>query len=441
LPVQPLPSAIPAASASVFELEEEPAPELEPAEAALLESMPDPLANKHRAADSIPTPAKEYPWQPIARPVAGAMATALQRAVETAGKSEGASSAVSKIPASAVSVSATPVGASHTSSMASGQAAAAAPAKESPAPEPEQKTETQQVEPPTFSSLGTPSREPASAGGKKTILIAAAILVAVAALGYVGWTKLHPLNRTSVAPKLTAPVPAPVQVQPPTAAAVPPAASPAQDMASTPTPSQSDASAAASPVEQMPDITLSATEARPPAPKKSTSIVVSNPVVKTPSNTKTPTLMVVRNQPAVPAQPSPAPEEPVQPPAPGSVGNASDQTSDQAISGMMSAAAAVNLPQPAQLKVSQGVSQGLLIKSVAPVYPAAARQMRIQGAVELRANIGKDGSIKEVKLISGDPVLSHAAIDAVKQWKYKPYYLGDQPVEIQTQITVNFKLP
>ncbi len=151
--------------------------------------------------------------------------------------------------------------------------------------------------------------------------------------------------------------------------------------------------------------------------------------------------MVVRNQPAVPAQPSPAPEEPVQPPAPGSVGNASDQTSDQAISGMMSAAAAVNLPQPAQLKVSQGVSQGLLIKSVAPVYPAAARQMRIQGAVELRANIGKDGSIKEVKLISGDPVLSHAAIDAVKQWKYKPYYLGDQPVEIQTQITVNFKLP
>jgi protein TonB len=190
----------------------------------------------------------------------------------------------------------------------------------------------------------------------------------------------------------------------------------------------------------MPDITLSTTEARPPAPKKSTSIVVSDPVVKTPSNTKTPTLMVVRNQAPVPAQPSPAPEESAQPPAPGSVGNASDQTSDQAISGIMSTAA-VNLPQPAQLKVSQGVSQGLLIKSVAPVYPAAARQMRIQGAVELRANIGKDGSIKEVKLISGDPVLSHAAIDAVKQWKYKPYYLGDQPVEIQTQITVNFKLP
>jgi protein TonB len=104
---------------------------------------------------------------------------------------------------------------------------------------------------------------------------------------------------------------------------------------------------------------------------------------------------------------------------------------------------AVNLPQPApqKLRISQGVSQGLLIKSVDPVYPALARQMRIQGSVELLASIGKDGSITAVKLLSGDSVLSHAAIDAVKQWKYKPYYLGDQPVAIQTQITVKFKLP
>jgi protein TonB len=108
----------------------------------------------------------------------------------------------------------------------------------------------------------------------------------------------------------------------------------------------------------------------------------------------------------------------------------------------MMSTAAVNLPQHTQqVKVSQGVSQGLLIKSVDPVYPPLAKQMRIQGAVELLANIGKDGSIRTVKLISGDSVLSRAAIDAVKQWKYKPYYLGDQPVEIQTQITVNFKLP
>jgi protein TonB len=104
---------------------------------------------------------------------------------------------------------------------------------------------------------------------------------------------------------------------------------------------------------------------------------------------------------------------------------------------------AASLPHQAaqQLKVSQGVSQGLLIKSVPPVYPALARQMRVQGSVELLANIGKDGSITKVSAISGDGVLARAAIDAVKQWKYKPYYLDDQPVEIQTQITVNFKLP
>ena len=98
-------------------------------------------------------------------------------------------------------------------------------------------------------------------------------------------------------------------------------------------------------------------------------------------------------------------------------------------------------PAPQKLKVSQGVSQGLLIKNVDPVYPALARQMRIQGSVELMANIGKDGSITAVKLLSGDSVLSQAAINAVKQWKYKPYYLDDQPVAIQTQITVKFKLP
>jgi len=439
LPLQPLPSPIPAVSASVFEVEEEPAPKPEPAEAALLESMPDPLGNKYRAPDSIPAPgiSKEYPWQPIAKPAAGPMATALQQAAEAAGRSEVDSSA-SKTAASAASVTDVPMGHSYTSSMTSGQAVAAAPAKESP--EPTEKTKTRQVDPPTFSSLGATSGEPASGGGKKIILIAAAVLVAAAAVGYVGWTKMHPVNGTSVAQKLTAPMQtAPVQVQPPTPAEVPPAATPAQDMATTPTPPQPDASASASPVAQMPDITLSTTETQPPAPKKSTSIVVSHTVVKTHSNAKTQAPMVVRNEAPSLAQPSSAHEEPAQPPAPGSLGD-SEQGNDQAISGMLNSAA-VNLPRPAQVKVSQGVSQGLLIKSVEPVYPPTARQMRIQGAVQLLANIGKDGSIKGVQLISGDSVLSRAAMDAVKQWKYKPYYLDDQPVEIQTQITVNFKLP
>jgi protein TonB len=93
------------------------------------------------------------------------------------------------------------------------------------------------------------------------------------------------------------------------------------------------------------------------------------------------------------------------------------------------------------LNVSQGVSQGLLIKKVQPVYPATAMHMHVEGSVQLMATIGKNGNITSVKTISGEPQLAKAALDAVKQWKYKPYYLNGDPVEIQTQITVNFKLP
>jgi protein TonB len=94
-----------------------------------------------------------------------------------------------------------------------------------------------------------------------------------------------------------------------------------------------------------------------------------------------------------------------------------------------------------RLNVSQGVSRGLLIKQVQPKYPQAALQMRLEGTVELAATISKDGNVAAVKILSGDPQLSKAAADAVKQWKYKPYLLNGSPFEIETQITVNFKLP
>jgi TonB family protein len=93
------------------------------------------------------------------------------------------------------------------------------------------------------------------------------------------------------------------------------------------------------------------------------------------------------------------------------------------------------------LNVSQGVSQGLLIKKVQPNYPASALRMHVEGSVQLLATIAKTGNITSVKVISGETVLAKAAMEAVKQWKYKPYYLNGEPVEIQTQITVNFKLP
>ena len=95
---------------------------------------------------------------------------------------------------------------------------------------------------------------------------------------------------------------------------------------------------------------------------------------------------------------------------------------------------------PQRVRVSQGVTQGLLIHKVQPNYPPLARQARIQGSVVLQAVISKDGAIENLRLVSGHPMLAPAAIDAVKQWRYKPYILNGEPVEVETQITVNFTL-
>src|SRR3954466_7069854 len=95
---------------------------------------------------------------------------------------------------------------------------------------------------------------------------------------------------------------------------------------------------------------------------------------------------------------------------------------------------------PQRVRVSQGVSQGLLVRKVNPAYPPLARQARIQGQVVLQAEISKDGSIANLRLVSGHPMLAPAAIEAVKQWKYKPYFLNGEPVEVETQIQVNFTL-
>lgn len=91
--------------------------------------------------------------------------------------------------------------------------------------------------------------------------------------------------------------------------------------------------------------------------------------------------------------------------------------------------------------VSQGVSQGLVIKKVQPTYPGNALRVQLEGSVHLLATIGKSGNITKVKTLGGEPLLAQAATEAVKQWKYKPYLLNGEPVEIQTQITINFKLP
>jgi protein TonB len=101
---------------------------------------------------------------------------------------------------------------------------------------------------------------------------------------------------------------------------------------------------------------------------------------------------------------------------------------------------APHIATPQRVRVSSGVSSGLLIRKVNPTYPPLARQARIQGTVILQAQISKDGSIENLTLVSGHPMLAPAAIEAVKQWKYKPYLLNGEPVEVDTQVQVNFTL-
>ncbi len=102
----------------------------------------------------------------------------------------------------------------------------------------------------------------------------------------------------------------------------------------------------------------------------------------------------------------------------------------------------INVPKLAvsKVRVSSGVAEGMLIQQVKPQYPASAKLARIEGKVVLQAVIGKDGTIQNLHVISGHPLLTPAAIDAVKQWRYKPYYLNAEPVEVETQIVVNFLL-
>jgi len=95
---------------------------------------------------------------------------------------------------------------------------------------------------------------------------------------------------------------------------------------------------------------------------------------------------------------------------------------------------------PKRVRVSSGVTTGLLVYKVQPAYPFDARQARIQGVVVLKAIISKEGRIKDLQLIAGPKELAEAAIGAVQQWRYRPYLLMGNPVEVETQIQVNFQL-
>ncbi|MBZ5660891.1 MAG: energy transducer TonB [Acidobacteriia bacterium] len=92
------------------------------------------------------------------------------------------------------------------------------------------------------------------------------------------------------------------------------------------------------------------------------------------------------------------------------------------------------------LKMSEGVEQAQLISRIEPRYPALAAQIKMEGTVVLHAIISRDGSITALNVISGSPYFVKAALDAVHQWRYRPTFLNGEPVEVETTITVIFRL-
>ena len=95
---------------------------------------------------------------------------------------------------------------------------------------------------------------------------------------------------------------------------------------------------------------------------------------------------------------------------------------------------------PSRVKLGGNVEEAKIISRPQPIYPALARQARITGSVVLHAIIGKDGTVSQLEVVSGHPLLVQSALDAVKQWRYQPEVLNGDPVEVDTTITVTFQL-
>ena len=93
----------------------------------------------------------------------------------------------------------------------------------------------------------------------------------------------------------------------------------------------------------------------------------------------------------------------------------------------------------ATMHISPNAAQ-VVSRSVEPSYPMLAKQMKVQGSVVLQALIGRNGAIEDLHVLSGPAILSSAAMQAVKQWRFRPYYLSGEPVETQARITVNFTI-
>ncbi|MGB8988856.1 MAG: TonB family protein [Candidatus Sulfotelmatobacter sp.] len=294
---------------------------------------------------------------------------------------------------------------------------------------------------PSFTFGGAVESSTKSAGGgSKKALLALAAIVLIAAAVYVGWTQLsHPNGTANISGQVSAkPAPPAVSQVTPSTPSIAPASDPSvasSAIPASPTAIRSSASVKPSATAQLNPDASNAKDHKASAVEPSKSAVAIVAENKAPATTAPQPIVVKTNTAVSTSGKSSLTEAPV--PSINAIASTSGGTLPNLLGNPNSSPA----PVLQTLNVSQGVSQGLAIKKTPPSYPANALRMGIEGSVQLMATISKKGDISAVKVLSGDPNLARAATDAVKQWKYKPYLLDGVPVEIQTQVTVNFKLP
>jgi protein TonB len=351
-------------------------------------------------------------------------------------------------PAAQLATPAKPAFAAVPSATSSGAASAPAPARIPDAPsKPEESVSNTAEKPaehfqsestgvvgssPSF-SFGGATAESESKGGNKKVLLGVVAAVVVAAVAYFGWTQFqgHP-NQSAPAPSPVVTPAAKPQLAKPASIQSSPAASPVQTAPAASVPAQDITLSTAAKANRAEDADSASEESagRPATNLKSSGITSPG---KTPGESAP--LMVKSGK--VPGAQSKAASSDA--PAPSLIGMAAPGA--MAPPDLVPSASNAFKPTLQTLNISQGVSQGLLIRKVAPTYPANALRMHIEGSVELLATVSKEGNISHIKVLSGDAQLTRAASEAVKQWKYKPYLLNGEPVDIQTQVTINFRLP
>ncbi len=285
---------------------------------------------------------------------------------------------------------------------------------------------------PTF-SFGAAEDPAESSGGSKKMFIGIAAIIIVAVGLYAGWAHFHesadqPANNdTSSA---VSPAPA---AQPTSAAAQPPAAKAAASTAPSAQPSGVPTP------KKLQDEIEAAAKGNSSATGKSSKLTSSDAAKSNQSDEADEPAaapLVVKGG-KVPSAHSKSESDA---PAPNLSAIEGPGTTAVPPSFTSSTGTAIK-PTLQTLSVSQGVSRGLLIKKVAPTYPPSALRLGVEGTVELLATISKNGDISQIRVLTGDSQLTKAATDAVKQWKYRPYLLNGEPVEIQTQVSIIFKLP